>query len=475
MNLSDNIKQIRKEHNLSQEALAEKLGVSRQSVSKWESGQAYPEMDKVLQICNMFNISIDELMHEDIKTVKEAKESKNNSKKLVDDFLNFINKTIDLFTSLSFKGKIKCLFEQILIIFIFAMLALIIVNVLGSIIKSMLSFAPWNALYAIMNFIYSIFVLISIIVIFLIWVHLFKKRYLDYYEIIHTEEKDSESPNVSKDEDEKEEPKPIIEIRKEPKIIIRDEKSSSYSFFSFLTKIILFFVKLFLFFFALGIAFILMSLGIMLALCFLFKIKSFFFIGSFISVISASIICFIFLKMIYDFMFNRQSRKGLMGIILGICILTGGLGIGLFAIDALKIDYYDVNPKEKSKVDTFNIKMDDNLLLDFDHYTWNSIEFISTDNNDVIIEYTHPEYTTLTSSKYNLNEEDKTYLTYNIYTYGDEAYTFKYIRSVIKDINDYKIYNPYINTIKIYTTEENIQTLKNNYQDYHYGFNYYEN
>ena len=42
MNLADNLKKIRSDNKLSQEQLAEKLGVSRQSVSKWESGQAYP-------------------------------------------------------------------------------------------------------------------------------------------------------------------------------------------------------------------------------------------------------------------------------------------------------------------------------------------------------------------------------------------------------------------------------------------------
>ena len=63
MNLSDNLKRIRKENNLSQEQLADKLGVSRQSVSKWESSAAYPEMDKVLQLCKMFNLNIDELLN----------------------------------------------------------------------------------------------------------------------------------------------------------------------------------------------------------------------------------------------------------------------------------------------------------------------------------------------------------------------------------------------------------------------------
>ncbi len=59
MNFSDNLKKIRKDNNLSQEQIAEKLGVSRQAVSKWESGLAYPEMDKMIQLCQMFNLNID--------------------------------------------------------------------------------------------------------------------------------------------------------------------------------------------------------------------------------------------------------------------------------------------------------------------------------------------------------------------------------------------------------------------------------
>ena len=63
MNLADNLKRIRKDNNLSQEQLAEKLGVSRQAVSKWESNLSYPEMDKVIQICNLFNLNINELIN----------------------------------------------------------------------------------------------------------------------------------------------------------------------------------------------------------------------------------------------------------------------------------------------------------------------------------------------------------------------------------------------------------------------------
>ena len=50
--------------NISQEQLAEKIDVSRQSVSKWEMGQSLPQLDKVLLLCDLFNISTDELLKE---------------------------------------------------------------------------------------------------------------------------------------------------------------------------------------------------------------------------------------------------------------------------------------------------------------------------------------------------------------------------------------------------------------------------
>ena len=62
MSFSENLKQVRKEHHLSQEELAELLDVSRQAVSKWEQGQGYPEVDKLLLLSSKLNISLDALM-----------------------------------------------------------------------------------------------------------------------------------------------------------------------------------------------------------------------------------------------------------------------------------------------------------------------------------------------------------------------------------------------------------------------------
>ena len=151
MNLSENLKKIRKDNNLSQEQLAEKLGVSRQSVSKWENGEAYPEMDKVLQICKMLNLNIDELLNQDIKKVNEEKQSKINVDKYVKDFLDYITKTINLFSSMKFKDKIKCLFEQCVIALSIFIIALVIGTVGSNLVHSILFFIPNKYYYDVYN------------------------------------------------------------------------------------------------------------------------------------------------------------------------------------------------------------------------------------------------------------------------------------------------------------------------------------
>lgn len=62
MSFSDNLQNLRKRENMSQETLAGLLDVSRQAVSKWESGNAYPETEKIISICKIFNCSMDQLI-----------------------------------------------------------------------------------------------------------------------------------------------------------------------------------------------------------------------------------------------------------------------------------------------------------------------------------------------------------------------------------------------------------------------------
>ena len=74
MKFGDNLKLLRKERKLSQEDLAEKMNVSRQSVSKWETGEAYPEMNNILQLCKIFGCNINSLVNESIEDVNSLDE-----------------------------------------------------------------------------------------------------------------------------------------------------------------------------------------------------------------------------------------------------------------------------------------------------------------------------------------------------------------------------------------------------------------
>ncbi|MBE6853200.1 MAG: helix-turn-helix transcriptional regulator [Ruminococcus sp.] len=62
MSFARKLQELRQQHDLSQENLAELLNVSRQSVSKWERGKGYPEMDKLLFLSNYFGVTLDELL-----------------------------------------------------------------------------------------------------------------------------------------------------------------------------------------------------------------------------------------------------------------------------------------------------------------------------------------------------------------------------------------------------------------------------
>ena len=66
MTLGEKIQRLRKETGLSQEALAEKINVTRQTVSKWECNQSSPDLDFIAQLSDIFNVSADYLIQAEI-------------------------------------------------------------------------------------------------------------------------------------------------------------------------------------------------------------------------------------------------------------------------------------------------------------------------------------------------------------------------------------------------------------------------
>ena len=71
MELNEQIKKYRTEMNISQEELAEKIFVTRQSISNWENGKTYPDIHSLLLLSSLFGISLDQLVKGDIEIMKE--------------------------------------------------------------------------------------------------------------------------------------------------------------------------------------------------------------------------------------------------------------------------------------------------------------------------------------------------------------------------------------------------------------------
>ncbi|WP_028044710.1 helix-turn-helix domain-containing protein [Candidatus Stoquefichus massiliensis] len=92
MDFGMKLQSLRKEKGLSQETLAEKLNVSRQAVSKWESGAGYPEMDKLILLSDLFGVSIDYLIKDNHESGTDEQRAKSkyfmNSQK-IKEYMNF--------------------------------------------------------------------------------------------------------------------------------------------------------------------------------------------------------------------------------------------------------------------------------------------------------------------------------------------------------------------------------------------------
>ena len=87
MNLADRIQSLRKTKGISQEQLADQIGVSRQAVSKWESEQSTPDLDKIILLSDFFDVTTDYLL----KGIEPAKDHRDKSKDLTSKILYVVS------------------------------------------------------------------------------------------------------------------------------------------------------------------------------------------------------------------------------------------------------------------------------------------------------------------------------------------------------------------------------------------------
>ena len=75
--IANRLVNLRKSNNLSQEALAQKLGISRQAVSKWERAEASPDTDNLILLARLYGVSLDELLKTDDEIPRPYEEERN--------------------------------------------------------------------------------------------------------------------------------------------------------------------------------------------------------------------------------------------------------------------------------------------------------------------------------------------------------------------------------------------------------------
>ena len=99
MSVGNKIYELRKENKLSQEKLAEKIGVTRQTISNWELNESSPDLKQAKELSSIFSISLDELVDNDIRDIllDKTNKSNNNMNKLNKIMLSMLISSVALF------------------------------------------------------------------------------------------------------------------------------------------------------------------------------------------------------------------------------------------------------------------------------------------------------------------------------------------------------------------------------------------
>lgn len=294
MSFRKNLEYLRKGRKLSQEELAFKLGVSRQSVSKWESGGAYPETEKMLAMCKLFDCTLDELMNQDIREENIEESRKYTFNDLLKEFTSIIDRTIRMLTSMNVRSTIRFVFEVILLFILILIMRLPFDYIYraGSNIFTQISGEFFSFLLAFWRFIVDI---VYLVVGAISFVYIYKVRFLDSFE----EEQGEKVVNSDKSS----------AVKSESSISEKRISTPRYDFgvFSILGKIVLFFVKCFvfvcllflIFFFLVAVAGLVIEIswlleGIRFWSILLFLLASIIFLG-------------VLIKVMYNFIFNRKT------------------------------------------------------------------------------------------------------------------------------------------------------------------------
>lgn len=443
MKFSDKLPKLRKNNNITQEQLADMLGVSRQAVSKWESGLSIPDMEKIIEMCKIFNCQIEELLDDGV-TSSHTIERNKTLKEYYESTLQFITKTYKMFCSMKFLEKLKCLFELCLIIGIQILLYLIIGTILGNLIGNIINFLPYQLYDFFADIGTFIYICLAFIVGTIITIHLFKARYLNYFVIVSDK---FEKTTVEERE--------VLEKPKET-IIIRDIKNNS----SILKKSFTIFMKFCSTLIAIPLILSFLIFTFLIICIFVYLNNGLIFLGALICLLGILAINYSILELLYFFIFNLKQNYKKIFIIFIISIFFIGGGSAIVFTNYLTFIRIENNLTYKEA--TYNVDLyEDNILYIYGLDKNDIIIDNSLDDIEMTVEYIGNKPEVYPYESYlNDGSLDK-YVYIDIYARDDVIF---YLNLVLKDFknknlrNYDELENYRIKTIKI--SENNLNKIK---------------
>ncbi len=451
MSFGEKLSNLRKSKGLSQEDLASELNVSRQAVSKWESNNAYPETEKILAICKLFDVSMDELMG--LKVVKTEKKN-NKLINIINSWCDNFLKSIRLFINFNFKTKILCLLEMAIYLVIIIFLIFIFHAIFNEVLESILYILPYDIKDTIFSMFQGVLLAFYFIITLVLLIKLYKVRYLDCYDYYKEKEdtKDTFNDNIKEVNNQKE------------KIIIRDVKS--FNPFHYIYKALIIFMKAICLVLSLFVAFIFVLLCTMLMFDIYFIYYGLLLVYFALILLSLIIICYIILEIIVKLVFSLTIKSKKLYIMFITSLIVLGISIGL---SICEITTYRIEEREYNyKMSEVNINMKNNLVMAQIFYNDN-VEVIFEDRSDILVELYGSEKMDGNLDVYDIDESNYIHTHYHIYNLYTDSNN---ISAVVNDFLN-QIKNKTLLTdmdkwyqIKVHISKDNYNKLNENLINY---------
>ncbi len=461
MSFSEKLQQLRKANKMSQEQLADMLDVTRQSVSKWESGTTYPEMDKLIALCKIFKCSLDDLTNDEISEINVEKKEEPVINGIVGNIAEIINKSIKM---------IKAMSAGQLIGLIFTMSVIGVLLLLLRIPFSYLEKSFYNLMITLGNnkfagFSTGLFNMVLDIIYFalyiLAFVYIYKVAYLDRYEFVKSSPATPlENEEVVETKEEiKEETRKVKEVK-----IIEKEVQTPNPVFKFLGSVALWCIRGLVAFicipFILTLFFLFFGEAVVLKLAF----DGVFFLSIFMALLFAIVLNIWYLETCIIFIFNRKYsfKRIFWTFIIGVCGL--GCSLGFTALELTDITFVNETPKfiEKSTV-TESFDMRNDLSLDIWAFYSPDVKYVVNENIDKKVEVSVDFYDNYSNIKI---VDNLTEIGFNRYYYSNFSFFDKNFWNEFKEnlknrtIYNYEKMNEVVITVR--ASSNNIETIKAN-------------